>query len=916
MDAADTTTQGAAAILPVQLVTAVTEQGKLLGEHHQTLQHLGGSMAEIRAALENLTSAVATLGASAAADTSQAPASSQATPITMATLNALVPRAGCRLDLPTKYDGMASDCRGFLLQCSLYFTHQPAGYISDVEKIATVISLLKGKALEWATAVWEQAGTATQSYERFESLFRSVFDNPPDGKEGGEKLLKIRQGGRTAAEYALEFRTVAAASGWNDSALVLVFQRGLREEVQKELACRDDDLTLERLIGMAIRLDNLIRERYHSPRSYPEDFPEPMQLGTTRLSNQERARRHVMGLCLYCGTAGHLIRDCVSSPKRELSRDAPPSCTGVSVQPHTLSLKPFTVPITVHCLVSSSSTALLDSGAAGNFIDEDYAQELKLQLFPLKHPLNVQAIDSQPVGHGKITHITEPVLITVGAIHQEFARLLVTVSPVHKVILGLPWLEKHNPAISWRDHELATWSTECLEECLRLTAASTTVESPVIASIPQVPRVYSDVAEVFSKRKATQLPPHRSYDCAIDLKVGAPLPKAKVYSLSRPETAAMEEYINEALRQGFIRPSTSPASSGFFFVQKKDGGLRPCIDYRQLNSALVKYSYPLPLVPATLEQIRGARIFTKLDLRSAYNLIRIREGDEWKTAFSTTTGHFEYLVMPYGLSVSPSVFQAMVNDVLRDMIGHFVIIFIDDILIYSRTEVEHVQHVRKVLKRLLQMQLYVKAEKCLFHQSSVSFLGYVLSEEVIKMDSAKVEAVLSWPTPRTVKELQRFLGFANFYRRFIRGFSAVAAPLTSALKGGGKRITWDEHTEHAFQTLKDRFTSAPILRHPDPEIQFLVEVDASEVGVGAVLSQCQGMPPKLYPCAFFSRKLSEAEKNYDIGNRELLAVKLALEEWRHWLEGAKMPFVVFTDHKNLEYIRTAKRLNPRQASVF
>uniref|UniRef100_A0A3B1J8V2 Gypsy retrotransposon integrase-like protein 1 n=1 Tax=Astyanax mexicanus TaxID=7994 RepID=A0A3B1J8V2_ASTMX len=508
--------------------------------------------------------------------------------------------------------------------------------------------------------------------------------------------------------------------------------------------------------------------------------------------------------------------------------------------------------------------------------------------------------------------------------------------------------------------------------------------------------------------------------------------------------------------------------------------------------------------------MRGASIFTKLDLRSAYNLIRIRRGDEWKIAFSTTTGHFEYLVMPYGLSISPSVFQAMVNAVLRDMLGRFVIVFIDNILVYSRNIVEHVQHVSEVLRRLLQHQLYVKAKKCLFHQSSVAFLGYILSKEGIEMDPTKIAAVLSWPTPRTIKDLQRFLGFANFYRRLIRGFSVLAAPLTSALRGGEKKLRWNkdteqsfqnlknrftsapilkhpnpelqfvvevdasevgvgavlsqrqgtppklypcaffcfqamvnavlrdmlgrfvivfidnilvysrnivEHVQHvsevlrrllqhqlyvkakkclfhqssvaflgyilskegiemdptkiaavlswptprtikdlqrflgfanfyrrlirgfsvlaapltsalrggekklrwnkdteqSFQNLKNRFTSAPILKHPNPELQFVVEVDASEVGVGAVLSQRQGTPPKLYPCAFFSRKLSEAERNYDIENRELLAVKMALEEWRHWLEGAKLPFVVFTDHKNLEYIRTAKRLNPRQA---
>lgn len=181
------------------------------------------------------------------------------------------------------------------------------------------------------------------------------------------------------------------------------------------------------------------------------------------------------------------------------------------------------------------------------------------------------------------------------------------------------------------------------------------------------------------------------------------------------------------------------------------------------------------------------------------------------------------------------------------------------------------------------------------------------------MDERKVTTVLNWPQPTTLKELQRFLGFSNFYRHFIRNFSAVANPLTTMVKKGNHRLVWSPTAIQAFQQLKERFTTAPILHHPDPDLPFVVDVDASSSGLGAVLSQKQGNPPKLYPCAYHSRKLNSAERNYDMGDRELLATKAAFEEWRHWLEGATHPFVVLTDHKNLEYLRMAKRLNPRQA---
>ncbi|MPV02328.1 hypothetical protein FVA96_24335, partial [Escherichia coli] len=374
----------------------------------------------------------------------------------------------------------------------------------------------------------------------------------------------------------------------------------------------------------------------------------------------------------------------------------------------------------------------------------------------------------------------------------------------------------------------------------------------------------------------------------------------------------MEDYINDSLSAGIIRPSSSPAGAGFFFVQKKDKTLRPCIDYRGLNDITVKNRYPLPLISSAFELLEGATVFTKLDLRNAYHLVRIREGDEWKRAFNTPTGHYEYLVMPFGLTNAPAVFQSMVNDVLRDMLDKFVFVYLDDILVFSRSMEDHIHHVQAVLQRLLQNSLFVKAEKCEFHAPSVSFLGYIIGQGDIRMDPAKVSSVTAWPVPESRKQLQRFLGFANFYRRFIRGYSTVAAPLT-ALTSPKVPFRWSPAADSAFQTLKSRFTSAPILRMPDPERQFVVEVDASDVGVGAVLSQRAADDQKLHPCAFFSRRLNPAERNYDIGNRELLAVKAALEEWRHWLEGAKQPFLVWADHKNLEYIRTARRLNSRQA---
>ena len=595
--------------------------------------------------------------------------------------------------------------------------------------------------------------------------------------------------------------------------------------------------------------------------------------------------------------------------------------------------------------ISRPLEIMVDSGADVSLMAISLARELRLRSIPIPVPLSATALDGRFLW--QVTHRTSPVTLSFPDHHTETMTFFLVNSSLPPVILGFPWLREHNPLIDWTMGVVTGWGVACSSKCFHSRPAGGSegvvpspslggvsmapVSTPIdpepsvlpavnpevtvterVPDLSSVPSCYMDLGEVFNKSRATALPPHRPYDCPIDLLPGTAPPKGRLYSLSSPEIRAMKDYIDSALEAGIIRPSSSPAGAGFFFVGKKDGSLRPCIDYRGLNDITVKNRYPLPLLSSAFELLQDATVFTKLDLRNAYHLVRIREGDEWKTAFNTPTGHYEYLVMPFGLTNAPAVFQAFVNDVLRDMLNVFVFVYLDDILIFSRNLAEHINHVRAVLQKLLINDLFVKAEKCEFHVPKVSFLGYVVAEGVMSMDPEKVKAVKEWPVPTNRKEVQQFLGFANFYRKIIRNFSSVAAPLHK-LTSSKSRYEWTPQADSAFRVLKDRFVSAPVLTMPDPGRQFVVEVDASNVGLGAILSQRLASDGKLHPCAFLSRRLSPAERNYDVGNRELLAVKVALEEWRHWLEGAEHPFLVWTDHKNLEYLRSARRLNSRQA---
>lgn len=441
-------------------------------------------------------------------------------------------------------------------------------------------------------------------------------------------------------------------------------------------------------------------------------------------------------------------------------------------------------------------------------------------------------------------------------------------------------------------------------------SATTATDSP--AQVTQlVPSEYHDLLDVFSKKKADALPSHRPYDHTIPLVPGETPPFGPIYSLSEVELKALSDYLDENLDKGFIRPSSSPAGAPILFVKKKDGSLRLCVDYRALNKITVKNRYPLPLISELLDRLRAAKYFTKIDLRGAYNLVRIAEGEEWKTAFRCRYGHFEYLVMPFGLTNAPATFQHFMNDTFRDLLDQSVVAYLDDILIYSADEEEHRKHVRLVLERLRSAQLYAKAEKCEFHRSEIEFLGYVVSSSGIKMDPKKISAITSWPAPQSVHDIQVFLGLANFYRRFVKGYSKIALPLTAMLAKDSKFV-WSPSAQQAFETLKSAFTTAPVLAHFDPARQSVVETDASDFAIGCILSQ-YGDDGILHPVAFYSRKFTPAEINYEIYDKEMLAIVTAFREWRQYLEGSQHQIKVFTDHKNLEWFTTTKNLNRRQA---
>ncbi|KAF7776762.1 hypothetical protein Agabi119p4_5155 [Agaricus bisporus var. burnettii] len=440
-------------------------------------------------------------------------------------------------------------------------------------------------------------------------------------------------------------------------------------------------------------------------------------------------------------------------------------------------------------------------------------------------------------------------------------------------------------------------------------AATAISESPV--DLSAIPDEYHDFADVFSKKRADTLPPHWRYDLKIDLEDGTLPPIGPIYSLSRTELDALHNFIDENLSIGFIRPATSPHGTPVLFVKKKDGSLRLCVDFRGLNRISRKDRYPLPLISDLLDSPHKARIYTKIDLRHAYHLIRIADGDEWKTAFRTRYGSFEWLVMPFGLTNAPAAFQRFMNNIFQDLLDVCATIYLDDILIYSDNPSQHCKHVWEVLRRLREHGLYARADKCEFNSESVEYLGYILSPGGLTMSNDKVKTIQDWPEPRKVKDIQSFLGFANFYRRFIYGYSDIVVPLTRLTRKG---TPWNFGSEarEAFKMLKKAFTMAQVLTHWIPDSQIIVETDASDYALATILSTITS-DGDIHPIAFHSRTFTAPELNYNTHDKELLTIFEAFGIWRHYLEGASLPIDVVTNQKNLEYFATTRLLTRWQA---
>lgn len=569
---------------------------------------------------------------------------------------------------------------------------------------------------------------------------------------------------------------------------------------------------------------------------------------------------------------------------------------------------------------------LVDSGATHNFVDHKVVQRMSWEVEDTPRM-------SIKLGDGFQTHTRgkcKELDLEIGDYKFSCTPHLFDLGGPD-IVLGIEWLKTLGDTIAnWGKHTMSFWhgtqwvrlqglsagvsSMGALQSILRRSDLDSKLAFGLLEHRHEVPKgQHLEAAQQESLQKLLQeydsvfeaqegLPPSRGKEHCINIKEGQGPVNVRPYRYPHTHKNEIERQVQEMLSAGIIRHSSSAYSSPVLLVKKKDQSWRMCVDYRALNKVTVPDKFPIPVIEELLDELNGAKFFSKLDLKSGYHQVRVRAEDVHKTAFRTHEGHYEFLVMPFGLMNAPSTFQSLMNAVFRPMLRKGVLVFFDDILVYSSDWEKHLLHLEKVLQLLQQQHLTANKKKCQFAQDSVEYLGHLISAQGVAVDPSKVASVKSWPVPKNVKGVRGFLGLTGYYRKFIRDYGKIARPLTDLTKKDA--FQWGAAAQNAFETLKGKLTTAPVLALPDFEKEFLIECDASGCGLGAILMQDKK------PIAYYSKALGPRNLAKSAYEKELMAVALAIQHWRPYLLGRK--FLVSTDQKSLKELLHQKIITGEQ----
>ena len=858
-----------------------------------------------------------------------------------------------RVELPV-FDGV--DAYAWFALAERFF--RIGGY-DDRAKLEVVSVSLAGDVLSWFNSEMNRRGF--RSWIEFKQKLVSRFSKEKF-RDPSQPFFAVKQTG-TAAQYIHAFEDLSTqVTGLTDTQLEGIFMNGLKPEMREVVnMCKPVDL--DEMISSTYQMEDSVlykvvcRERqaekkdsfktastksYASSKSssgwtFKPQQPKQNETGgqkpQLRLTEAQIAEKKRLGLCFTCDDKWSRQHVCPNRALQVLTvingiemeildqslieveeevEDTEASMMELSLNSF-LGLSSSRTTKLRGVMKATSLVVMIDSGATHNFISPAAAKMNKLIITqnPNLSVLLGTGISVNGSGICKNVELRLPSM-------KFQADFIVLELGNADVILGVQWLRTLGKClVDWERNE---WSFTYHGVPVTLVGDPTLHEQRVsiktfavnVSESKTVPEIelkavdgskvsedelplmiaqkLQEYEEVF--QKPVGLPPVRGREHAIVLQDNSKPVSVRPYRYPQAHKEVMEKMVKEMMEEGLIRPSQSPFSSPVLLVKKKDNSHRFCVDYRALNRATVPDKYPIPMIDQLLDELHGATVFSKLDLRAGYHQIRMQEQDVAKTAFRTHDGHFEFLVMPFGLTNAPATFQALMNDIFRSFLRKFVLVFFDDILIYSTSMEEHVKHLSLVLDVFVEQKLFANRKKCAFAQGRVEYLGHVITRDGVSTDNQKIAAVQQWPSPTTVKALRGFLGLTGYYRKFVQYYGSIARPLTELLKK--EQFMWSELTQNAFAKLKHAMITAPVLALPDFSQMFVVESDASGFGLGAVLMQNQ------HPIAYFSKGLTAKEQQKPIYERELMAIVLAIQKWRHYLLGRR--FVVRTDQQSLKYL--------------
>ncbi|CAL1357428.1 unnamed protein product [Linum trigynum] len=811
--------------------------------------------------------------------------------------------------------------------------------IPEEQKVDLVSYYLEGRAYTWFEG-W--------SFRRFPLVWGHFVDELLHRFGNREQLNvvaafnKLRQTssvGRYQEEFEdLRSRLLRLNPELNEHYFILSFLGGLDEEIQPRVQLLNPP-TLACAFYQARLEESAIDARKKKTRAAPpgrwtaspsSSSGSPFQREASLPSPSSVDRSPVprgQGLCYKCGDKYFHGHTCARKKQLQMMQAEAPSLTSEEGEIDEdfqdaeleVSLQSMGSGFAGNSLLIPATsgrrevTVLIDTGSSHTFLNSSKVVELSCKPEHIA-PMRVKVAS----GH---TLLSDSVCkgFCWKMQGQDFAFDVRTLDlPAHDLVLGWDWLETISPfqvdlkkrqlSFDWHGRNLTlqglTNEGHCklisgrnLQQLIRkpdshilgavFSIEAHTPPAPTPTFLQPLLSQYSDIFDT-----PTSLPPSRPFDHSIPLLPNTKPINIRPYRFPHHQKEVAEKLVAEMLKSEFIQGSHSPYASPVLLIGKKDGTWRFCVDYRELNAATIKDKFPIPHIEDLLDELQGAVLFSKLDLRAGYHQVRMHPADQFKTAFRTHQGHYEFRVMPFGLTNAPATFQALMNHVFGPYLRKFILVFFDDILIYSKSESEHLVHLEIALQLLRKHHLFAKASKCSFGQPTVEYLGHVISKEGVSTDSNKVAAMQSWPRPTSVKGLRGFLGLTGYYRKFIKHYGTISRPLTELLKKNG--FLWSSTAEEAFLTLKAAMSQAPVLGLPNFTQSFTLETDASGSGVGAVLSQGGR------PLAFFSKALSLRNQGLSTYEKEYLAVLLAVDHWRHYLEGRQ--FTIVTDHESLKFL--------------